>query len=126
MIRFTNRIDVFLNTIRPDEDFRQFGEPGGPDASSAGVFLASFLKKSLVEWNEYKSMYLIPRVEQFYYFARYMGKVKGEKYVLNFYQFEFFPQIRVTSRAMDIIRSIVNALSNTNDGANLYQKITVK
>jgi hypothetical protein len=121
LLRFTNRINTFLNSIHPGEDFRNFAEPGGPGATDAAIFLARFLKKFIVEWNEYKAKYLTPRVEQFYYFARYLQKVKGEKYVLNFHQFEFFPQVRVSSRAMLNIRSIANVLSNSNDGGHISQ-----
>ena len=116
LMRFTNRIDSYLNSIHPSEDFRKFGEPGGPDAFQASFFLVKFLKRFNMEWNQYKSSYLVPRVEHFYYFARYLEKVKGEKFVLNFHQFEFFPQIRVSSRSMDKIGSIINILSNTNNG----------
>ena len=121
LLRFTNRIDTFLNKIPPDEDFRKFGEPDGPNAPKSVRFLARFLKRFIIEWDEYKTRYLTPPVEQFYYFARYLEKIKGEKFVLNFYQFEFFPRIRVSSRTMQKIRSIANAISNSNDGALISQ-----
>jgi len=121
LLRFTNRIDSYLNSNNPWDDFRNFGEPGGPKAAKAARFLAEFLKKFTIEWNEYKTRYLTPRVEQFYYFARYLEKIKGEKFVLNFYQFEFFPKIRVASRTLHKIRSIANALSNTNNASLVSQ-----
>ncbi|UCH98560.1 MAG: hypothetical protein JSV88_17395, partial [Candidatus Aminicenantes bacterium] len=40
---------------------------------------------------------------------------------LNFYQFEFFPKIRLNSQTMDKIRELSNFLSNTNDGALVSQ-----
>jgi hypothetical protein len=115
LLTYINRLETFLNS-RPDEDFRKFLTPGYSDAGRLAENLIKFLRKYLVAWNEYKENYLTPRVEQFYYFAKYLEKVKAEKYVLNFYQFEFFPKIRISSQAMQKIQEISNTLSNTNDG----------
>jgi hypothetical protein len=117
LLRITNRINTYLNSIHPSDDFRNYGEPHGPAPSNAARFLAKFLKKFILEWNEYKTGYLTPRMEHFYYFARYLAKVQGEKYVLNFHQFEFFPQLRLSSSTMHKIETLANALSNTSDGA---------
>jgi hypothetical protein len=110
LLRFTNRLENWLRTY----DFKNLG-PDGFSNPGISLTVRKFLEKSRMEWNEYKSRYLTPRVENFYYFARYLEKIKGEKYVLNFHQFEFFPQIRVTSRVMSNIRSLANLLSNTSD-----------
>ena len=77
--------------------------------------LIYFLQNYNNTWNEYKKRYLTPPLDRFYYFARYLKKVQGEKYVLNFYQFELFPKIRLGSRTMEAIRNIASALLGTND-----------
>jgi hypothetical protein len=98
------------------EDIRLFLEPGGnPSVGQMAKFAIRMLRRYREAWNEYKGRYLSPRVEQFYYFARYLGKVEGEKYVLNFHQFEFFPQIRVNSRTMLKMSSLSNLLTNTSN-----------
>jgi hypothetical protein len=81
----------------------------------AAQVLESLLQKYARTWNQYKKQYLIPRVDRFYYFARYLEKLKTEKFVLNFYQFEFFPKIRFGSEIMIAIRQVAVVLSNTND-----------
>lgn len=118
LVSFTNRIETALKSPNPKEDIRLFLEPGGNfDLPQMAQFAIRFLRRHQEAWNEYKKRYLSPRVEHFYYFARYLEKVKGEKYVLNFYQFEFFPQVRVNSRAMLKMRTLSNMLTNTNNAA---------
>jgi hypothetical protein len=124
LLSFTNRIETSLKGTHPKEDIRLFLEPGAEGQDMIGEmakFAVSILTRYLEAWNEYKQRYLSPRVEQFYYFARYLEKVKGEKYVLNFYQFEFFPQIRVSSQIMFKLRSLSSTLTNTNDASLVAQ-----
>lgn len=121
---FSNQLETSLKGTHPKEDIRFFLEPGseGPDMiGEMARFAVRILTRYLEAWNEYKQRYLSPRVEQFYYFARYLEKVKGEKYVLNFYQFEFFPQIRVSSQIMFKLRSLSSTLTNTNDASLVAQ-----
>ncbi len=88
--------------------------------------LITFLQMYLQRWNEYKKIYLLPRVDRFYYFARFLKQIQGEKYVLNFYQFEMFPKIRLTSRTMSRIGVIASALLGTNDAFRNWQGNTIQ
>jgi len=81
--------------------------------------LVEFLKKYLMTWRDYKYNYLTPRTDRFYYFSRYLEKVKGEKWVISFYQFDLFPQIRMTSDTMDKINELTIELLSSN---NVTQK----
>lgn len=83
--------------------------------------LISFLKKYLISWTEYKSNYLTPKVDRFYYFSRYLQNLKTEKWVLNFYQFEFFPRIRLGSDTMHKIRELASEMTNTNNATIVSQ-----
>jgi hypothetical protein len=83
--------------------------------------LIYFLQNYKKTWNEYKKRYLTPPLDRFYYFARYLKKVQGEKYVLNFYQFELFPKIRLGSRTMEAIRNMADALLGTNDAYKVWR-----
>lgn len=74
--------------------------------------LIQFLKRYLIVWDRYKKQYLTPRTDRFYYFSRFLENIKGEKWVLSFYQFEMFPNIRINSRTMEIIRSMANSMIN--------------
>jgi hypothetical protein len=83
--------------------------------------LIYFLQNYNNTWNEYKKRYLTPPLDRFYYFARYLKKVQGENYVLNFYQFELFPKIRFSSRTMEAIRNMADALLGTNDAYRVWR-----
>jgi hypothetical protein len=72
-----------------------------------------FLKKYLLTWKEFQQRYLAPRTDRFYYFSRFLEKVQGQKWVLNFYQFEFFPRIRPNSRALETLRDLSTELSQS-------------
>ncbi|MCP4156918.1 MAG: hypothetical protein GY757_54905, partial [bacterium] len=113
LLNYIKRVETYLNV----HDFRvkvsKFDEPADK--------LIAFLRKFLITWNEYKKRYLTPKVDRFYYFSRYLEKIKGEKWVLNFYQFELFPRIRPGSRTMDKIRDIATELSNSDNAANVAQ-----
>ena len=60
--------------------------------------LLNYLNKYLDVFKEYKRRYLIPDIDKFYNFAKYLEEIKGEKWVLNFFQIEQFPAIKVFSR----------------------------
>ena len=75
------------------------------------VDLVYFLQKYQRTWEEYKRQFLKPKLDHFYYFARYLEKIKREKWVLNFYQFEVFPKIRPNSDLMERIRILSIALT---------------
>jgi hypothetical protein len=83
--------------------------------------LIGFLQKYLLSWGEYKRNYLTPRVDRFYYFSRFLEKLKTEKWVLNFYQFEYFPRIRLGSDTIIKMRNIASELSNTNNPTSVAQ-----
>lgn len=97
--------------------------------------LIAFLKKYLLTWTQYKKRYLTPRLDRFYYFSRYLEGVKAEKWVLNFYQFDLFPNIKMNSQTMDAIRDISTQLINSSSAAlhslgrmilNLINRITME
>jgi hypothetical protein len=114
LLEYIKRLESYLKV----DDFR--ASLGRRDAEQ-GQRLISFMQKYLISWSEYKRQYLTPRVDRFYYFSRFLEKVKTEKWVLNFYQFEFFPRIRLSSNTMNKMRDISTELSNSNKPADVAQ-----
>ncbi len=53
-----------------------------------------FFQRYLLMWKEYKKKYLIPDLDTYYNFARHLEKINLEKWVINFYQIEMFPQLK--------------------------------
>jgi hypothetical protein len=121
LLDYIVKLERFINSNIEKEDFRTYLtlDSGYPEYKGYG--LVKFLKKYLMAWNEYKRDYLTPRLDQFYYFAHFLEKVKAEKYVLNFYQFEFFPKIRLGSNTMQKIEEVSNALSSSASGVLVSQ-----
>jgi len=114
LLNYIKRVETYLNV----HDFRRTLQEGGATRAPSpelGQRLVDFLKKYLLAWNEYKANYLTPRVDRFYYFSRYLEKLKSEKWVLNFYQFELFPRIRLGSRTMNQMREISSLLMGSNN-----------
>jgi hypothetical protein len=112
--QYINRLEAYLQV----NDFRRtFGRRD----TERPQRLINFLQKYLISWMEYKQRYLTPRVDRFYYFSRFLEKLKTEKWVLNFYQFEFFPRIRLGSDIFIKMRNIASELSNSNNATSVAQ-----
>jgi VWFA-related protein len=114
LLDYIKRVETFMNV----HDFKR--QLGRRDSDMAGRAL-DFLKKYKIAWDEYQKTYLMPRVDRFYYFARFLEKLKGQKWVLNFYQFEFFPRIRPTSRTMDSLKDRATELTNSGNPTMVAQ-----
>ncbi|MCP5051878.1 MAG: hypothetical protein GY940_32220 [bacterium] len=114
LITYINKVETYLDVhdfrLRLSEQRVQQQQP---------VILINFLKKYLLTWNEYKSKYLTPRIDRFYYFSRYLENMKAEKWVLNFYQLDLFPKIRLGSETMDRLRELASQLIQ-NPTPSLY------
>jgi hypothetical protein len=130
LLQYLNLVDTYLKASDLKTMIRLMLSGGGGSMNigasedpvkRAARTLVTLLQKYARTWNQYKKQYLVPRVEQFYYFARYLEKLKTEKFVLNFYQFEFYPKLRFSSDIMQGIRQVSNVLSNTNDGVLVAQ-----
>jgi hypothetical protein len=85
----------------------------GEDTSTRMLHL--FLQNYLILWKEYKKYYLTPNIKKFYYFSKFLENVKTEKWILNFYQFEFFPRIGLDNTIRRRIRYIVDKLTESNN-----------
>ncbi len=80
------------------------------DSSFYPPRIISFLEKYLSTWEEFKKEFLIPDLDSFYNFARYLEKIKGEKWVFNFYQIEMFPSIKIKGDIRRRIDDLVGQL----------------
>jgi VWFA-related protein len=122
LLQYINRLETYLNV----NDFRRALHKMGDNRSERQIDLQKtddsqperligFLNKYLISWAEYKNRCLIPRTDRFYYFSRFLEKVKGQKWVLNFYQFEFFPRIRLGSDTFIKMRDLASVMSNSSN-----------
>jgi hypothetical protein len=78
----------------------------------AVVNLMKFLDVYWKTWKDYKEKYLLPDLDTYYRFARHLEKIKKEKWVINFYQVEMFPELAsigvLKERAWEIAAEMVN------------------
>jgi hypothetical protein len=78
----------------------------GP-STNIHLLINDYLDKFLNIWKEYKQRYLFQDVNTYYNFSRYLKNISKEKWVINFYQFELFPDIMLNSRSMRQIRNYI-------------------
>jgi hypothetical protein len=77
--------------------------------------VVEYLYKILEIWKIYKKEHLIPDINKYYNFARFLKDIKMEKWVINFYQFEVFPDIMVNSDMMRKINNLIGHLQTMGD-----------
>ena len=75
------------------------------DISGVTIFLERYREIQ----REFKKKYLMPDLDKFYNFARHLEKIKAEKWVLNFYQIEMFPTMKIDA---PFRRQILNMIAN--------------
>jgi hypothetical protein len=80
------------------------------DAMFMAEDVIQFLENYLAIWRDYKRKYLVPEVDTFYNFARMLEKISLEKWVISFYQFEKFPELKLTGEIRSAIRKLISDL----------------
>ncbi len=76
-----------------------------------------FFQKYLLLWKEYKKKYLILDLDTYYNFARFLEKINLEKWVINFYQVEMFPQFK--SLANMQLDDLISKLQSTGTAEDI-------
>ncbi len=82
-------------------------------------FVQDFLKKYMRVWKEYKTNYLIPDIDSFYYFAKHLEGIKKEKWVINFYQMDMFPDIALTGQVRREIKNMIGQYLSSTDSTQI-------
>jgi len=112
--RAKQELIVYINKVETLIDFGTFDKTL-THGYKLSVRIHNFLKEYSRTWNEYKKKYLIPRIDRFYYLARYLENIKGEKWVLNFYQFDLFPNIRLSNKFSAYLRNLFVRFHQSKD-----------
>jgi len=85
-----------------------------------------FLNDYLRMWKEYKTRYLVPDIDTFYHFARLLETIQMEKWVIAFYQFEKFPQIKLSGDLRHGIQDLIGYLQMARSEDNAKARILSK
>jgi hypothetical protein len=89
-------------------------------------YITRFLEVYLETWRDFKRRYLSLDINKYYYFSRLLERVKKEKWVLNFYQMEQFPQIALNSEIRRALRSIVEQMEISSSATSIGQARLIK
>jgi len=114
-----NKLLLYLKSIESLVDRHKFDKRNmSTKLVTEHWVLHDYLRDFLRVWKEYKEKYLVPDINKYYNFARFLKNTRGEKWVINFYQFELFPNIVISSESMRYIRRKIGELqANENQEA---------
>ena len=86
----------------------------------------TFIERYLMNLKEYKRRYLNSDIGVYYNFSKYLEKLKYEKWVINFYQFQMFPKMKTASILQEIEKTISKSAESTNATDNVYSRLISK
>jgi hypothetical protein len=111
-----NEMFNYLKQIEQSFDMSQFKLAlSGRGENLSPEYLESFLKSYLTTWKEFKRRYLFLDIDKYYNFARHLEHVKKEKWVLNFYQLEQFPDIAFSGQLVQELRGYIVGMESAED-----------
>jgi len=85
--------------------------------------LLDFLQRYLGTWKEYKIRYLLPDIDRYYNFAHFLEKISRQKWVINFYQVEMFPKMKVSSELRQQIEQLINEIMASRSEDYAYSQL---
>jgi hypothetical protein len=104
------RLISYFLTIQKELDRTQMKLIEDDSYSLNAFFIIEFLRRYLTTWQEYKKKYLIPDLDKYYNFAKHLDKINKEKWIINFYQIEMFPMMKITGRLRQRIENMISQL----------------
>jgi hypothetical protein len=116
-------LEMFFLSVQKDLDQTKLSIMLERDASFFPPQIISFLEKYLSTWEEFKKKYLIPDLDKFYNFARHLEKIKGEKWVLNFFQIEMFPNMKIGGAMRKQIEQVIAELESERSEDSVHARI---
>jgi hypothetical protein len=104
MLQYLKEVENAVNKHKME---MKLAEAGRGAIKEFHTLIQRYFAKFLEIWKMYKKKYLIPDINIYYNFARFLKGIDKEKWVINFYQFEVFPDIIISSESMRRIRRLV-------------------
>lgn len=102
-----NRLLLYLMQVENEVGKHKFQmslrSSTGP-ATNIHILIYNYFNNFQRIWNDYKQRYLVPDIDKYYNFAHFLKDIRQEKWVIDFYQFELFPNIMVDSESMQQIK----------------------
>jgi hypothetical protein len=127
--RYTSHVETLINSYKSHLKMgRCLHGPVTANMECARLF-REFLEKYILVYKDYKRKFLIPDVDRYYNFSKYLEKVKIDKWVINFYQYERFLNLKMEGQFMRRIDAYVDALLSDATGMenkSLYGRLLRK
>jgi hypothetical protein len=117
------RLISYFLTIQKDLDRTQQKLIEDDTYSQNAFFVIEFLRRYLTTWQEYKKKHLIPDLDKYYNFAKHLDKIKKEKWIINFYQIEMFPKMKITGRLRQRIETMISQLMVARSEDSVHSQI---
>ena len=125
--RARQEMEAFFQRVREDIDqnrLRVLIEGSGQSFTLPQIIV--FLQDYLNVWRGFKGKYLVPDLDRFYNFSHHLKKISGEKWVLNFYQVETFPKMRIGGSLRRQIDDLVERLNFEGGAAEHFARVIVR
>jgi hypothetical protein len=110
-----NQMLSYVRSIEQNLNMNNFKMTIGGRADLSADYLMNFLDLYLKSWQDFKRRYLALDIDKFYYFSKHLEKIRKEKWVLNFYQLEQFPQIAFDGEIERQLRTYVGTLNDSEN-----------
>ena len=124
--QYIKQIEQELNMAKFETDIRR-SSSSSSRGDTTHYQIKDFLTKYLMIWNDYKTKYLIPDIEQYNQFAKLLTNINREKWVINFYQMELFPKIMIPNDTKRILRGLINNWqTSTNQEYVTFSRLVTK
>jgi VWFA-related protein len=115
LLSYVHSIEQSINMTQFKMKMRTMRYDAGPD------YLQDFLNSYLMAWKDFKRRYLTLEMDKFYYFSKHLEKIRKEKWVLDFYQLEMFPQIAFGSEIENQLRNYFRQLQESENPTLIAQ-----
>jgi hypothetical protein len=103
-------LEQFFQLVQKDLDQTKLGALLQRDGNFYPPNIINFLDRYLRTWIEFKKKYLLPDLDKFYNFSTHLEKIKKEKWVLSFFQFEMFPKMKLSGEMRQQIDQLLDQL----------------
>ena len=119
-VKAKQRLEQVLERINTELSYSKFSQILGGRMAQPALEMIKFLENYLLIWDNYRLKYLTPSVDDYYNFARYLQRIDREKWVINFYQIEMFPELKRTGEMMQTIRDQISILQGSNRPEDVF------
>jgi ribosomal protein S27E len=113
----------YLNRVKLGWSERNIKELMTRDSSFNATKVINFLDKYLEEWHFFKKEYLIPDTRKYYNFAHHLQKIHKKKWVINFYQLELFPKLKLSGNIRQEIDIMTGTLEVSRSEDSLHARL---